>query len=375
MTMNLHGSPITVLTALAAAGTLACGGSAHERTPGVPPVAVTASTPATTTGFTIAPATVVAVEDAQLATRASGTIRRITVDVGARVAAGDTLVVLDTDEIDARIHAAEAAARLARRSYERIQALARDGATTDQELDDARARAEAAEASLRDARAQRKYVILQAPFDGVVTARSAHPGDLAAPGVPVLTLVGVGALKIQADLSADLVEGIVPGQRAAVLWPERNVRYLARVTRVVPAVDPTTRRFRVELRFEPSASETPRVPPGTFVRVELPDPGTATRWIPADAVVRRGQLVGVYVVEDDTLHLRWVRPGRLRGDAVELLAGPADGSLIVRRPATGLLDGQPVSAVHPLEWAPAGATTPAATPEHPPSTPGAEESP
>lgn len=363
MTMNPNSSSVKILTAVVAAGMLACGGPGPEQTPGGPPVSVTVSTPATTQGLTVAPATVVAVEDARLATRISGTIRRIPVDVGARVAVGDTLVVLDTEEIEAHVHAAEAGARLARRSYERIEALAKDGATTDQELDDARARAQTAEAALQDARAQRKYVILLAPFSGVITTRSADPGDLATPGVPVLTLVGTGALKIEADLSADLVGGIASGQEVSVLWPEQNARYTARVARVVPAIDPSSRRFRIELRFEPSDSTAARVPPGTFVRIELSDPRTATRWIPADAVVHRGQLSGVYVVEDDTLRLRWIRPGRGREDAVELLAGPGDGSLVVRSPAHDLKDGRPVSQVRRVEWGPAGMAEPAATPE------------
>jgi len=72
--------------------------------------------------------------------------------------------------------------------------------------------------------------------------------------------------------------------------------------------------------------------------------------VPSDAIVRRGQLTGVFSIESDTLRLRWVRLGRTRDDAVELLAGPAGDLTVVRHPAPELADGRPVSQVHPEAW-------------------------
>jgi len=98
--------------------------------------------------------------------------------------------------------------------------------------------------------------------------------------------------------------------------------------------------------------------PGAFVRLTIPEGAGATRWIPADAVVRTGQLTGVYTVEDDVLHLRWIRLGRTHGEAVEILSGPTGVLTVVRSPARGLQDGQPVSGVTRV---PASAEDPAAT--------------
>lgn len=341
----------------------ACGGDEAEMPSHVSPVDVTVVRPVTTSGFITAPGNVLASQEVQLATRISGTIRRMEVDVGARVAAGDTLVVLDTEEINARIRSAEAAAHLARRSHERIAALARDGAATAQELDDAEARLEMAEAALQDARAQSKYVVLDAPVPGVITARMADPGDLAHPGVPLLVLMGSGALKIESDLPGELVGGIAPGDRVFVIVPDSETRLAARITRVVPALDPASHRFRVEIGLEDAASGRAATRPGTFVRLELENPATTTRWIPRDALVRQGQLIGVFVVRDDHLRLRWVRLGDTKGDAVELLAGPGPEALIVRRPPDGLRDGHPVGSVQRSEWNPSDAAAPATTRE------------
>ena len=340
---------IGVLLAVALAG---CGGEPGELPPSGEPVDVAVSSAVVSYAVKAIPATVVATEEAELATRSSGTIRRMSVEIGARVAVGEALAALDTDEIDARITGAEAVAELARQSHQRIASLAVDGAATAQELDDAEARLEMAEAGLLDARAQRDYVVLRAPFAGVITGRMADPGDLALPGVPILTMIGTVGLKVEADLPADLAGRLAVGTHATVFWPDKTQRFAARVARVVPAVDSRSRRFRVEALFEAGPGGQPEIPPGTFVRLELGEPAATTRWIPADAVVTRGQLKGVFVVEADHLRLRWVRLGQHLDGTVELLAGPRPDALLVRQPSLDLTDGRPVGDVREIDWAP-----------------------
>jgi hypothetical protein len=90
--------------------------------------------------------------------------------------------------------------------------------------------------------------------------------------------------------------------------------------------------------------------PGAFGRLEIDGSGEETRWMPADAVVRRGQLTGVFVVEAETLRLRWVRLGETRGEAVELLAGLDGDVRIVRHPAPELADGQAARVEASQDW-------------------------
>jgi RND family efflux transporter MFP subunit len=336
----------------AVATAAACGSEHSERPNDLQPVNVTVSSSVASHGVTTAPATVLASERAVLATRMSGTIRRVLVDIGTRVSSGQALVTLDTQEIDARIESAEAAAQLARQWHDRIASLAADGAATAQELDDAVARLEVAEAGLRDARAQRDYVVLRAPFSGVITARLADPGDLATPGVPILEMIGEGGLKIVADLPAEMAGRLSVDDLISVHRPETAESYSARITRVVPAVERTSRRFRIEAHFESPASGVPDIAPGTFVRIGLDEYSSTTRWIPADVVISRGQLNGVYVVDGEQLRLRWVRLGQRIDGTVELLAGPPSSALLVRHAAPSMVDGQPVDEVRRDDWVP-----------------------
>lgn len=343
-------------TLLAAAGPVAC----DRGEPGAAPppgeaVDVSVSEPVRAPATATFPATVVSTDEVELATRASGSIRRMRVDVGSRVAAGDTLVELDASDVRARIEGAEAALEVARKRFERIRSLERDGAATAQELDDARAALRRAEAGLREARAQEGYVVLRAPFGGTVTSRSSDPGDLAVPGRPVLSLVRPASLKILADLPGRVGAGLSEGDRMAVRDPETGRAVPARVARVSPARDPSSRRVRVELRLEEGAAgEAPGLAPGAYVRLERADPEATTVWIPADAVVRRGQLAGVFALRDDRLELRWIRLGVRREGVVEVLAGVTPGDRVVRSPDPALVDGSPVASVTPRPWSPRG---------------------
>ncbi len=297
------------------------------------------------------PATVVSTDEASLATRTSGTVRRVRVDVGSSVKAGDTLVVLDGGDVEARIQSAEAAATRASRYYDRIASLAKDGAATQQELDDARAGMNMARAGLSEARAQSGYVVLRAPFAGVVAARDVDPGDLAVPGRPILRLVRPGSLKVVADLPGEVRSDLSPGIPVTFVDPATGRSVAGHLTRISPALEPTSRRVRAEAR--PDAGARAGLPaPGSFVRLELERPGRSTLWIPADAIVRRGQLQGAFVVEGDTLRLHWLRTGETRDSAVEVLSGLVVGTPVVRHPAPALEDGQPVGHRSSEPWTP-----------------------
>jgi membrane fusion protein (multidrug efflux system) len=301
---------------------------------------------------------------AALATRTSGVIRRLPVDVGSRVRAGDLLVELDASDVQARVSAARAQAELARAGARRVENLARDGAASPHELDQARAGLAAAEAALADAEAQLTYVTIRAPFDGLVTERHASAGDLAGPGHPILVLVAPGTRKVVAELPARAQGQVQVGSQLALVVDGIEGRAQMRVTRVVPALGAQGRTFRIEGTLEGvSADAMTQVIPGTHARVELPADGDARRWIPADALVERGQLTGVFTVEGGRARLRWIRVGQRQGDGIEVLAGPTAGAFeVIRRPSTELFDGRPVTASGLELWTPAHRSTPEVTP-------------
>lgn len=328
-----------VLAAGAVLALAACGADAPEAAHReLEPVAVTVTASWTASSRAAHPARVVPLQEAEVATRMAGSVSRMAVRVGDRVAQGALLASLDAADVNARIAAARAQEELARRTFTRVENLHRDGAASLQELDQARAQLAAAESMTREAEAQAAYVEIRAPFAGTVTARMADEGDLAAPGHPLVQLSGNG-VKVVAELPAELVGSVRAGDRVRLEVGTRVVE--GTVRNVAAALSRASRRFPVEVTPEAGAE----LLPGAFVRLTLPGGGSETRWIPTDAVVRRGQLTGVYALEADTLRLRYLRLGRERDGAVEILAGPPGELQVVRAPASGLEDGHPVQGV------------------------------
>jgi RND family efflux transporter MFP subunit len=313
------------------------------------PQDVTVSAVVSSLGATQVAGRVLAAQSAELATRTSGTVMAVLVEVGAPVRAGQTLVRLDDAGVESSVSGAEAAVTVARKSHARLENLLRDGAATAQELDQATAQLEMAEARLREARSQREYVTLRAPFDGTVAARMVDPGDLAVPGMAVLSLAGSGAVKVEADAPAALAGRVATGDELMVVAPAGG-SWPAVVSRKVPVIDRTSNRFRLEARFAPGRRDLPL--PGTYVRLELPGTEGASLLVPDDALVRQGQLTGVYALEGGVLRLRWIRPGRARDGAVEVLAGLGPDAVVVRSPAAALRDGIAAGTVRREEWSP-----------------------
>jgi RND family efflux transporter MFP subunit len=314
------------------------------------PASVAVSTAARAPVMESFPATITSERMAEIATRMSGTVEAVLVDVGATVRRGAVLVRLDAADVEARVAAARAQTELAVRSFTRVENLVRDGAASRAELDRATAALEAARGAEREAVAQQAYAAMRAPFDGVVTSRIVDPGDLAAPGRPLLTVVAPGALKVVADLPAQRAGSLQVG--SAIRMRVGDAVVLGSVSRVVPALGPGSRTFRVEASLP---AGVPQALPGAYARMEVERAGGGPRWIPEDAVVERGQLKGVYALEGDTIRLRWVRLGQAREGAVELLAAPAGELSVVRRPTADLYDGRAISATRLEPWAAPGA--------------------
>ena len=317
------------------------------------PQDVTVSPVVRAAGSQLVAARVVAEEEAQLATRASGTVRAVLVEVGAQVRSGQTLVRLDDAGVESGVAAAESNVTVARKTYSRLENLVRDGAATDQELDQARARMEMAEANLDEARANRDYVVLKAPFAGTITARYVDPGDMASPGQPVITVSGSRGVKIVADAPAPLASRIAVGDAVRILDQETGRHWPATVTRRVPVIERATNRFRLEARFDDAAEGVPL--PGTFVRIAVAGIEEAGLLVPSDALIRKGQLTGVFALEDGTLRLRWIRPGRTAEGMVEVLSGLDLDARVVRTPSPTILDGATAGDVREESWNPAEA--------------------
>jgi RND family efflux transporter MFP subunit len=232
-------------------------------------------------------------------------------DVGDRVGVGAPLVALDDSDFAARFARAKA-------QYERVKGfLAHQAATREQ--------VEAAEAEYLQAKAAVEHTRIAAPIDGVVAERHVEPGDLAAPGRPLLVVLDPTALRLEAQLREGLIGRIAPETRLAVELPAAGAVVPGTVAEVLPSADPQSRTFEVRVNLDAA----PNVHPGMFGRLRLPVGEREAVRVPAAAVVRVGQLETVLVETGGVWQRRLVTTGAASDDgSVEVLSGLAGGETV-----------------------------------------------
>jgi multidrug efflux pump subunit AcrA (membrane-fusion protein) len=328
--------------------------------------------------------TVKARVSATVSSKLMGVIQAFKVKEGAPVKQGDLLVVLDERQVSAQLSqaraalseaqkaeagavsaqtAAEAGAQRALLSYRRNRTMLEGGAITQETFETVDAQHKQAQAALAQAQSMveaARYRVSQAraavdaatvaqkdarvlaPFDGKVTAKLADAGALAAPGTPLLTLEREGGYRVDLVVPEAYIQSVRTGQSVDVRIPAvGNAAIAGTVDVIVPSADQGSRTFVVQV----GVSDTESLRSGMFARVPLSIGEQKRMRIPESAVVRRGQLTGVFIVDEkDTARFRLIRIGRAYGDQIEVISGLKDGTRLVAAYLPELTNG---SAVEP----------------------------
>lgn len=288
-------------------------------------------------------------------TKIMGRVERVPVDLGDRVEKGQVLAELEQRDLAAAVEQARAAVAVAeanldnaRAQFRRMSELRARGSVTEKGLEDATSAFRVAEAQLAQAQAARaaaevtlSYARIESPVSGHVTAKHVEAGDMAAPGMPMFTVEDASTVIVAIRLPESEVVGLETGHPARVRVDAIDGTFEGTVDRVVPAGDPASRTFRVEARLPNPAGA---LKSGMFARATLERGERDAVLVPRSAVVERGQLRGVYVLDEGVARLRWIRLGRERGDAIEILSGLVPGERYVPAPPAGFADGTPVEA-------------------------------
>lgn len=313
---------------------------------------------------------------AAISSRVMAYVREVHAQVGDHVRQGQALVTLDardleaglrraeagraeaqsaTPEVESAIAAAKANLDLAQATFRRMEDLAAKKSVSNQEFDEASARLKATQAGYemavakraqiqskiaqadeeqRAARITRDYANVTAPFAGVVTARMVEPGNLAVPGAPLFTVEAEGVYRLEAQVQESTAVKV--GQSVKVSLEGCGGE--ARVSEIVPAVDAASRSYTVKIDLGGSVTCS-TLRSGMFGRAEFPLGMRRVIAIPAAAVMERGQLQSVFVVDNGVAHTRIITAGRRKGDAVEAISGLNDGEKVVAPAAPSLADG------------------------------------
>ncbi len=314
--------------------------------------------------------TVRAAQTSDAASQMMGNIVEIRAHEGDHVQRGQVLAVIDDAQPRAavdRATAADLAAQeqlvgtdsdlaLAESTLQRYQTLFAKKSVSPQEFDEVNARQQAArahrdmakagqaqaQAALRQAHTSLDYTRIRAPFDGIVTEKKADFGTLASPGMPIFTVEDARHYRLEATVNENDLQYVRTGQQVSVAIDALGNQALkGKVAQIVPAADAASRTFLVKIDLPTDTL----LRSGLFGRAQFSRGERQALLIPRSALVERGQLQGIYVLDQSRVaSLRYVTLGKPSGNEVEVLTGLQDGERLVAKPGALDLNGKRIEA-------------------------------
>jgi RND family efflux transporter MFP subunit len=275
--------------------------------------------------------TVLALRSITLRNEVAGTVRRATLTPGQIVEAGALLVALDVSVEQAELEAQEAQAGLAQTSLDRLQTLSRHQAVSQEEVDQARAARDVAQAQMARTRAIIARKTIRAPFRARVGLSDVHPGQYLNEGTELTTLQGVAdEANVDFTVAQRVAAALRVGDKVSVIAGNEAAPLPARIVAIDARVDPTTRNASVRARI----TDARQAAPGASVRVLVPAGAPARAVAVPVSALRKGPGGDhVFVIAADSAgktraHVRPVRAGSVVDDEVLLEEGLATGEQV-----------------------------------------------
>jgi multidrug efflux pump subunit AcrA (membrane-fusion protein) len=237
------------------------------------------------------------------------------------------------DEVQTKSTAAKADADQA---SERLQALLAKKNQIIARIDQAKADTVNAEASLSHTR-------ILSPIDGIVTAKPADVGQMAAPGTPLLSVEDETHYRLEALVEESRIGRIHLGDPVSVSIDALGQKPIAgQVSEIVPALDPASRSYIIKIDLRSPDSST-LFRSGLFGKVRFNTGTKKVLTVPVQSVLERGQLTFVYVVDPAKIaRMRLIQTGKTYGDRVEVLSGLSEGDQVILEPLSAVKDGAAV---------------------------------
>lgn len=272
-----------------------------------------------------------AVHQSTVSAQTSGRIIDVLVDVDDYVNKGDIIVRFRDKEQQAALKAAVARAEEASSNFNRIKDLLGRKLVSKAEYDKAEAALKSANAAREQAQEQLEHTVVRAPYSGIVVKRHVEPGETANPGQPLMTGLSLESLRAIADVPQSHIDSVRKLGRARVIFPTQdNTSVEGTKLTISPYADPVAHTFSVRIDL-PEGQHG--VYPGMFAKAAFVTGEVERLLIPAEAVVHRSEVTGVYVIGDQQISFRQIRVGsRLADGQIEVLAGLDTGEKVALEP-------------------------------------------
>jgi RND family efflux transporter MFP subunit len=260
-----------------------------------------------------------------------GVVTSLMVREGDIVKAGQLLLTIDERDARERMNAAVMATESARHNrdlneitWKRYHALFEQKSISTQEMDQIEAKRNMSNADFERARAMaeeaKTFLTLTrivAPAAGVVTKKQIDMGSMASPGMPLLVIEAMGDAYAEAAIDEGLSGRIKTGMPVEVTIDALGRLLNGSIRDILPDISPSSRSFIVKIGLPDKELKS-----GLFVRVKIPVGKKKVLLVPLGAIVHKGQLTGVYVVDaKGVITYRLIQEGLKTPQGTEVLSG------------------------------------------------------
>ena len=276
---------------------------------------------------------------AVISTKVMGYIDKIYVRQGDTVKEGQILIMLNSSDLKAKeaqamamITEAEAAAKDAQRDYQRYKALHEEKSVSDKELENValkntsvKARLQVAKQGLNEIKSMLSYTYIKAPFSGVVTQKMVDEGNIANPGMPLMSVEQSGDMVVTASVPESYITSVHVGDKVNIEIKSLNLNINGIINELSPSATMTGGQYGMKISI--GQHDKAKLRAGMYAGIHIPNKAEGKSApqiiVRKSSVVTKDQLTGVYVVgKDNRAVLHWVRLGNNVGnDEVAVLSG------------------------------------------------------
>jgi multidrug efflux system membrane fusion protein len=274
-----------------------------------------------------------------IAPRSTARLIGLEADEGLQVAKDDVLAQLEDTDLKNTLTELQAKANLASKELARKTGLYQRKATSEQDVDQAKAARDAAAAAVARAKTEISYLKLLAPESGIIIRRDGEVGEMIAANQPVFWMSCCKPLRIASEVDEEDISLVTPGKKVLIsadAFPGKI--FNGTVLSITPKGDPVARSYRVRISLE---GVTPLMIGMTAETNIIITEKKDALLVPASAV-HDGK---IWTVAGNKLHEADVETGAKTDDAVEIISGLDDSAVVVMNPRRDLSEGQSVETV------------------------------
>jgi membrane fusion protein (multidrug efflux system) len=289
-------------------------------------------------------ATLEAEEEAKVVAKVRGIVKKLNVEEGDWVQAGDVLAQLEDEQLQLEAKRAKATMDRLQNELNRKEELFKKNLVSAQEFENAKYEYQAQQSDYELAKLQVKYTQIQAPISGVVSDRLIKVGNMISADQEAFKITDFDPILAVLNVPEHEMNKLEKGQKTLIQVDAISGKtFEGEVLRISPTINPETGTFEVTVSVK---DESRQLKPGMFGRVRIVyDTNQNTLTVPKNAVMTEDGSSSVYVINNKMAYRKTINTGYVNGDNIEVLDGLSPEDTVVTIGQSSLQDSALVEIV------------------------------